>query len=99
MSIKVWIIGDSWGDAWGTLAMQGVKPSQGLEYTIAQRLGIHTQDVVNPVVVVLVTTMHLLSLRVLYARVNALPHTSYSFGLSPYVIGVTTIAIAVPIGV
>ena len=47
MSTKVWLIGDSWGDAWGTLAMQGVKPSQGLEYTIAQRLGIHSQDVVN----------------------------------------------------
>ena len=47
MSTKVWLIGDSWGDAWGTLAMQGVKPSQGLEYTIAQRLGIHNDAPVD----------------------------------------------------
>ena len=47
MGIRVWIIGDSWGDEWGTLTMQGCKPSQGLQHSIAQRLGIHSQDVVN----------------------------------------------------
>ena len=47
MSTRIWIIGDSWGDEWGTFSMQGCKPSEGLQHTLAQRLGLHSQDVVN----------------------------------------------------
>ena len=32
--MRIWIMGDSWGDEWGTYSMQGAKPSESLSGTL-----------------------------------------------------------------
>lgn len=32
--MRIWIMGDSWGDEWGSGSMQGAKPSQSLSHTL-----------------------------------------------------------------
>ena len=33
--MRIWIMGDSWGDEWGSGSMQGAKPSESLSHTLA----------------------------------------------------------------